>query len=357
MKLNFIRLRDFRNVEFAEIGFGGACAWINGANAQGKTNLLEAVAFVGTLRSFRTSSPEVMLRRGAKSAGILAQVEIGAGVSDIELSFGAEKSTLVDGENVAKISDYFGRFPTLAITNEDVKLLRGAPEIRRRDVDMFVSSIDSGYFDVLRRYHRALLQRNKLLKEDSPDPALFDAFENEMALSAFEVLQTRKERLGELGEIASEKYRAIAGETAESATLNLKPSYDADSVDGFRELFRACREADFERRFTQKGVHRDDYRIFIDDKDAKLYASEGQQKSAAIAIRLAQFELAKKRLRTEPLMLCDDILGELDAARRGAFWQCVSPTAQVIATSTDSPPESDIDWRFISVSNGVFTNA
>ena len=123
----------------------------------------------------------------------------------------------------------------------------------------------------------------------------------------------------------------------------------------YQQLWQKNRRSDIEKRTTQKGIHRDDYKIFILGKDAKLYASEGQQKSAAIAIRLAQFEMLKKYLKTEPIILCDDILGELDASRRTRFWSCTSNSAQIIATATEPPTtNSQRQWKTINAINGSF---
>ncbi len=356
MKLNFIRLQNFRNIEFAEVEFGSSSVWIHGNNAQGKTNLLEAIGLLNAIRSFRTSASDVLIREGAKQANILASLESELfGECTIELSIAQTKNISIDGEKISKLGDFLGKFPVLAITNEDPKLLRGSPEVRRKDMDMFISSIDSQYFEHLRRYHKALSQRNVLLRDTSNDSNLFEAFELEMATSADVVLQKRKFYLNELAQIATDKYAILSAESEESAEINLKPNCDANSVQEFQQLWQKNRHSDAEKRTTQKGIHRDDYKILILNKDAKLYASEGQQKSASIAIRLAQFEMQKKYLQTEPIILCDDILGELDASRRTRFWNCTSNTAQIIATATEPPTTKSLrEWKIINAINGSF---
>ncbi len=356
MKLNFIRLQNFRNVEFAEVKFDSNSIWIYGNNAQGKTNLLEAIGMLNALRSFRTSATDILIRQGTKQANILVSAESELfGECIVELNLAQTKSIFIDGEKISKLGDFLGKFPVLAITNEDPKLLRGAPEVRRKDMDMFISSIDSQYFEDLRRYHKALSQRNALLRDTSNDSQLFNAFEFEMATSADSVLQKRKLYLDELAKIATEKYAILSAESNECAEINLKPNCDANSVQEFQQLWLKNRHSDIEKHTTQKGIHRDDYKIFIIGKDAKLYASEGQQKSAAIAIRLAQFEMLKKYLKTEPIILCDDILGELDASRRTRFWDSTSNSAQIIATATEPPAtNSQRKWKTINAINGSF---
>ena len=353
MKLNFIRLQNFRNIEFAEVRFDSNSVWIHGNNAQGKTNLLEAIGLMNALRSFRTSANETLIKQGAQQANILACLESELlGECTVELSLAQTKTVVVDGEKISKLADFLGKFPVLAITNEDPKLLRGSPEVRRKDMDMFISSIDAQYFEDLRRYHKALTQRNALLRENSSDAQLFEAFEFEMSTSANAVLQKRKLYLNELADIASAKYATLSALAQECTEINLKANYDAESAEEFQHLLQKNRKSDIEKRTTQKGIHRDDFKIQIADKDAKLYASEGQQKSAAISIRLAQFEMLKKYLHTEPIILCDDILGELDNHRRNCFWDCISVSAQIIATATEKPSlENNRIWKTIKAVN------
>ena len=133
-------------------------------------------------------------------------------------------------------------------------------------------------------------------------------------------MSKRKSFFEELGERATQKYAVLAGASAETAQISLKPNCDAADKDSFLEMLKSQRRSDIERRSTQRGIHRDDFKVLIGGAEAKIYASEGQQKSAVIALKLAQFETAKEHLREEPVMLFDDVLGELDADRRERFW-------------------------------------
>ena len=165
MKLNFIRLHNFRNVEFADIQLEHNSMWIHGKNAQGKTNLLEAIGLINAVRSFRTSAIDTLVRQGQTCAEILADVDTQKlGKVQILLRLNGSKEIFIDSQKLSKLEEYLGKFPVLSITNEDPKLLRGSPEIRRKDMDMLISSLDSEYFKALRKYHRALTQRNALLR-------------------------------------------------------------------------------------------------------------------------------------------------------------------------------------------------
>lgn len=360
VKINFARLRDFRNVEFADLEFNGESVWICGDNGQGKTNLLESLGFLSALRSFRTSKTQALIRKTCDSAEILAGVNReNLGDVQIEIFLGKnEKRAAVDGEKCTRLANFIGKFPAIAMCSDDIKLLRGSPEGRRRELDMFISEIDGQYFEALRRYHAALAQRNALLKNFSKNSP-FDIYEEIMASEAETIAQKRELRLRELGNIASEKYKKLSGEFLENAQINLKASCKESSYEDFLKLLKQSREEDILRKHSSKGPHRDDFDISIKNLDAKTYASEGQQRSAALAIKLAEFEIIKTHTSIEPVLLCDDILGELDSKRRAAFWQCIPASAQIFSAQSqniESIISSERKWRTIKVKDGVFEN-
>lgn len=357
MKIKFARLQNFRNVGFAEIGLGADSVWICGANAQGKTNLLEALGLLAAARSFRTSDISATIKKGESAAAVLVGLETeNAGDSEVRIDISRTRKISVDGEELPRLGDFIGRFPALPMTSEDVKFIRLSPEVRRRDIDMFISGLDPQYFESLRRYHNALSHRNALLRDAQTSEELYRPFEIQMAAAAAAISEKRRERLGQIAEIAGERYARLAGECGESAEISLKPSAKSATAEEFEKQFADERLGDIERRTTRKGPHRDDFPVFVGGLEAKTYASEGQQRSAALAIKLAQFEIFKREKGIEPVILCDDILGELDAARRAAFWECVPQTAQVISTATTEAPDcpSRRGWKTVKVENGKY---
>lgn len=357
MKIKFTRLQNFRNVEFAEVALDAESVWICGANAQGKTNLLESLGLLAAARSFRTTDISAMIRKGAKSAAVLTGVDIeNAGASEVTIEISKTRKIVVDGAELTKLGDFIGHFPALPMTSEDVKILRASPEVRRKDVDMFISGIDPIYFKALRRYHAALTQRNALLRAQETAEEYYRPFEIQMAQAAATISQKRRERLTQIAGIAKERYAILAGANGESAEIALKPSSEADDPADFEELLARERSKDIERHTTRKGPHRDDFPVWIGGLEAKTYASEGQQRSGALAIKLAQFEIYKKEKKIEPVILCDDILSELDSARRAAFWECVPESAQVISTATSDAPDCAArkSWKTVRVEGGKY---
>ncbi|MFR6032229.1 MAG: AAA family ATPase [Bacilli bacterium] len=175
MKINFVRLQNFRNVEFAEADLDSRSVWICGQNAQGKTNLLEALGLLPALRSFRTQNLKALVRQSCKEAAILACVETcGSEYNEIEIRISDRRSVRIDGSEIDKFSDYIGKFPALAMTSEDIRILRDSPDVRRKDVDMFISSIDPQYFAALKKYYAALPHRNALLKDGEQSSAIYE---------------------------------------------------------------------------------------------------------------------------------------------------------------------------------------
>lgn len=356
MKINFVRLENFRNVEFADVRLDAQSVWIRGKNAQGKTNLLESLGMLCALRSFRTSDMSAIVACGKDEARILAGVwHEKFGECEILISVSDKRRVSVNGEET-KFSDFIGKFPALAMGNEDIRLLRGSPENRRKDADMFVSSLDAEYFAALKTYHAALAHRNALLRGGETDESAYLPFEIQMAEAAEKILSARRGILGELGRRATEKYEILARENGESAEIKIRPNCDAESPDALLKILAEHRAKDIERRATSHGPHRDDFKILVGGRDAKTYASEGQQRSAVIALKLAQFEILRDTLGVRPTVLCDDILGELDASRRSAFWSCVDADAQIVATSTtDAPTDAARGvWKTITARAGTF---
>ncbi|MBO7521363.1 MAG: DNA replication/repair protein RecF [Opitutales bacterium] len=356
MLIKSVRLCNFRNAALAQAEFP-LSAWIYGANAQGKTNLLESCALMWALRSFRTSKMANLVKSGESCAQVLANIShevLGECEVLIEISKSARR-VFVNGAEQKKLGEFIGKFPAIAVCSDDIKLVRGAPMERRRFADMLISSISMDYFEALRRYHASLVQRNALLKLENPDEASLDAFESQMAESAVAINKMREKYFETIGKIATQKYGILSG-GAEKSAIRLKPDAAAETAQEYAELLKSLRAKDIVLGSTSAGPHKDDFLIFVSGKNVREFASEGQQRSVALSLKLAQFEMVKGFGGVLPVLLCDDILGELDASRKAAFWSCIEPGAQVIATSTNPAPQSPAraGWRVIEAKNGQY---
>ncbi|MDR1817462.1 MAG: DNA replication and repair protein RecF [Puniceicoccales bacterium] len=359
MFLRLLRLSDFRNIGFAEVPLGHRRCFLLGANGQGKTNLLEATGLLPALRSFRTRDVACLVRHGATAAqaGYVLEHER-EGEVEIAVTLDARagtRSVSIAGGRIRRLAEYLGRFPAVPFCAADIELLRGSPAGRRRWLDLLLASENPAYFEALRRYHAALAQRNQLLKNaPAPDHALLASFEKIMAPEARTLAAARADALGELGDAV----RVLCGKMGVTgdAGVNYKP--DAAPAGGdWERLLAAQRRRDLLLGATQRGPQRDDFEFHLGGHPARETASEGQQRALVLALELAWLE----RLRAAggapaPLVLADDILGELDPQRRAGFWATLGDACQVIATGTTPPPDPE-NWHIIHVESGTFRPA
>ncbi len=359
MHISRLRAANFRNIEFADLDFGESRRiFLVGKNGQGKTNLLETVSLLTALRSFRTRDSRILVRGGCKTAQIFIALEHEReGRTELTFSFGANGSKNAEigaGTPVRKLSDFVGRFPAVVFSSDDIALLRGAPSGRRRWLDLTFSTIDSEYFLRLQNYHRALESRNRLLKDSRSADSQLEAFEKILAENGARLVEIRSREMHNAAKLFSETVARISRDESERSEIAYEPSAAATSAAEWTEIFRRSRAQDRLLRATQKGPHRDDFRFLIRGRAAADFASEGQQRGMTLALGLAQLALFRERLGIAPVVLADDVLGELDAERKAGFWAAVGTDLQVIATGTQAPERAEA-WSVFVADAGKYT--
>ena len=354
MRFLSLRLQDFRNIAFAGLGVAGDRHFLLGQNGQGKSNLLEALGLVTALRSFRTQNMSALPRQGAQGYAAVFEIEHEQlGSTELEIrSGGGARQVLLDGERVTRLGDFIGRFPVVPLSSGDLMLLRGSPTERRRFLDLTLSAIDRDYYNALRHYHRGVAERNRLLKKGGSEAEL-SAFEAEIAPHALIVATKRDAGVARIREVLTDVYSSIA-EADEGPDLDFRPSLDGCSdAASIRDLLARNRKRDQIIGSTQKGPHRDDFLLNLRVGGAKEYASDGQQRGLCVALRIAQARVFQQSLGIAPVMLADDVLGELDPHRKAGFWRACPPDLQVIATGTQVPEDAE-RWTILQVVSGQF---
>jgi DNA replication and repair protein RecF len=359
MRLRRIILQQFRNIPWAEVELTGTRHFFLGPNGQGKTNLLEAVGLLTALRSFRTSDARVLIAHGQTEAALsfeLEQERMGPTRVTIRLRAGSKEVT-VDQERVTRLADLLGRFPTVVFSSQDQQLIRGAPGGRRRWLDLTLAATDPAYLQTLQTYHRALAGRNALLKRATPTAELA-AFERPLAQSGSRLMRERAVGLERLGRHLTRAYACIAS-PGSPETVGFAYAPDLASADeaAWLHALAAGRARDLQFRSTLTGPHRDDLDFTLDGRPAREVASEGQQRSLVLALKVAQAHWFHAGSGVAPVLLADDVLGELDPGRRARFWQAVEPDWQVLATGTTRPESDPIAWNMITVAKGAFARA
>lgn len=357
MRILRLRVADFRNIAFADLDFGGARRiFLTGKNGQGKTNLLETASLLTALRSFRTRESRLLVRHGQKLAQIFFALEHEReGGTDLTLSFSSLGTKVAEtgaGTQVKRLSEFVGRFPVVVFSSDDIALLRGSPSVRRRWLDMTLSAINPEYFLRLQNYHRALDSRNRLLKFPGTSERQFDAFEKTLAENGAKLVEMRSREMEAISALFADAAAKIA-QTEESPELVYAASISAADAAAHLEHLQRSRATDKLLRATQRGPHRDDFRFRIFGRAAEDFASEGQQRGMTLSLGLAQIALFRARLGIAPVVLADDVLGELDSARRAGFWSAVGADLQVIATGTREPDDAAA-WLAFRVEDGQY---
>jgi DNA replication and repair protein RecF len=358
MHLAHLRLRDFRNYGRLEVDFSPGFHLLLGDNAQGKTNILEAIYLIATLRSFRGVGGAQMVRHGKTGYFVGSSIVSQAHHETKQYWSAQERSLALDGRPVRRLTDYLGVLLTVVFCTEDLQLVKGPGRARRRFMDLLLSQTQPGYLALLQRYTRALRSRNAILKRTTVDLATLESFSRELVASGEQLIKYRQELVPKLSALARLAYRRISND-AEDLKVAYEPSVKGDFT---VELARsASRERTY--RSTVIGPHRDEVSFLLDEMSAAQFGSEGQKRSLAIALKMAQAEYVAGIHGFPPVILIDDIMGELDTRRRAGLVPLLDRTqtsrGQVFMTATQQNWSSELarEFQVWSVKAGTLVKA
>ncbi|HEY8902454.1 MAG TPA: DNA replication and repair protein RecF [Chthoniobacterales bacterium] len=330
--LTDLRLTDFRCFERLRFEPAEGTTFITGANAQGKTSILEAVCVVARLQSPRAGSLAEVVRAGMPGCAIDARVRMGGAGSDVtHLHFRYEppkRALSLDSVPQSGSADYLRTARVAWFSNDDMEIIRGSGSRRRRALDFLCSQIDSMYLRHLRAYDRALRSRNALLKEGRPRREV-EAFNAPLAEHGDLIIACRAEATAALAPLAAQAVRDIGG-GEDVSFIQFQPGSDQPLLEALPE----ARDEEMRLRQTVIGPHRDDIAIVLNDMEAARFASEGQQRTLALAFKLAQTRLIIQRTGQNPLLLIDDVFGELDPTRRQNLLAHLPGDSQRLITTT-----------------------
>jgi DNA replication and repair protein RecF len=355
MRFHSVTLENFRNLPLVRIGLTGRRTFLCGANGQGKSNFLEALGYVTALRSFRGAEPRALVAVGQPQGGLALVIEHERfGESRVTISLGPDgREVQWEQGRVTRLADFIGRFPTVVFSSQDNQFLRGSPSVRRRWLDLTLAAMDGEYLAALQGYTRAVAERNMLLKKGGRDAASLSAFEHEAAGHGVKLSAKRTAGVAALGERFQQAHARLVPE-GEAAGLAYAPDFLPVGHAEFAAMLVESRPRDLLLKTTGRGPHRDDLELVLNDRPARLFASEGQQRCLVLALRLAQAAYFKAAGGVEPVLLCDDVLGELDPVRRQLFWSALGDDSQVIATGTVLPAEGG-EWQILQVKSGAIS--
>ena len=338
-----IEIRGFRNLDAVELTPSPRSTVIVGPNGQGKTNFLEAVFFLATLKPLRASRLVELIRWGESVATVRAEVETRG--AERKISVQVEEGTrraLLDGKPVRDLLEYFGGISVIAFTPDDLDAVKGSPEGRRRLIDRATFNRFPAYLVESRDYQRALRSRNRLLRAGA-SPGELDAFAEPLARLGARLISRRLSILGEFTPRVARAYRVISREESE-VQVEYRASHLTMPVPAEEELVAMLREEiarrtarDVERGFTSVGPHVDDLWLSLNGHSARAFASQGQQRALVIALKIAEIENLQAACGVSPLLLLDDVSSELDPERNGQLMRYLAAAPTQVFLSTTDP--------------------
>lgn len=331
MYIESLELKNFRNYEELSIVLDPGTNILYGDNAQGKTNVLEAVYLCGTTKSHRGSKDKEMIRFEQDESHIRMMVKKD-GVShkiDMHLKKNKAKGIAIDGIPIRKAAELFGIVNLVAFSPEDLNIIKNGPSERRRFMDLELCQLNKVYLQELTSYNKVLNQRNKLLKDIGFQPGLtetLDVWDMQLVSYGKKIISLRRQFMEELGEIIRQIHSNLTGKKEEIRLL-----YEPDVEEKvFEEKLQSAREKDLRFRVTSVGPQRDDFCVQTNGIDIRKYGSQGQQRTAALSLKMSEIYLVEKVTKDHPVLLLDDVLSELDSSRQNYLLQSIHNIQTVI---------------------------
>lgn len=359
MFLQRIIISDFKNISSADIVFSSKINCICGNNGEGKTNLLDAIHYLSMTKSFLHPSDQFTYRYGASEATLHGVYDL-EGVEDriaLCVRDSGEKIIKRNSKAYPKISEHIGHLPVVIISPSDNSLINDSGEERRRFMNIILSQTDKEYLKSMQSYNRVLQQRNKLLKQESPSDMLLDTFSAQLSKESEYIHMKRGEMVRSLNDVTARFYCSLSG-GKESVSMEYVSDIDREPLANLLEKYR---ERDKLYRYTTVGIQRDDLSFLMDSHPMKKCASQGQQKTFLISLKMAQYSLMKRLYGKPPILLLDDVFDKLDMKRVEFLINAVAQEdfGQIFITDSNKVRLSAIvnsithDGKFFNVENGV----
>jgi DNA replication and repair protein RecF len=367
MYLKTLNLRQFRNYKEQQVEFTAAKTILVGNNAQGKSNLLEAVELLATLRSHRMARDRDLIREGEAASQISASVQRETGISDLSLTLrrNGRRSVAQNGESLRRQMDFLGVLNAVQFSSLDLELVRGGPEGRRNWLDTLLIQLEPVYAHILQQYNQVLRQRNAFLKHhvETVNPTSLESelavWDAQLATTGTRVIRRRDRAIQRLAPIASAWHASISGST-EILQINYAPSvpleknHPEEVQNAFLTKIQQRAVAEVYRGTTLVGPHRDEVELAINQTPARQYGSQGQQRTLVLALKLAELQLIEEVVKEPPLLLLDDVLAELDPSRQNQLLDAIQDRFQTLITTTHL---SSFDSQWLNSSQILTVNS
>ncbi|MCC0633352.1 MULTISPECIES: DNA replication/repair protein RecF [unclassified Clostridioides] len=357
MKLKSLQLVNFRNYEKLHLEFNGKVNLLVGKNGQGKTNIVESIYMLSFGKSFRTNKDREMVRFNSENLYVGGSFSKYNKYSLIELIIGKDKKGIrINKVPLQKMQELLGNLNVVIFSPEDLRLVKEGPKERRTFIDKEISQIIPKYYNYLTNYNKILSQRSRVLKSIHVDEALLDVYDDTLAKYGSYIYILRRDFIKKIANISEHMHMNLTN-GIEKLSIKYKTQInitDEDTIETVYNKFLAKlssnRPNDIESRTTRYGIHKDDLNIFINDLDARLFGSQGQQRTASISLKLSEIELIKNEVEEYPVLILDDVFSELDEARQKLLVNNLS-NVQMFITSAEISHKKIFDEKDVTIFN------
>ncbi|MBE5839090.1 MULTISPECIES: DNA replication/repair protein RecF [unclassified Butyrivibrio] len=338
MIIKSLELSDFRNYENLKIDFSSGTNILYGDNAQGKTNILEAIFMSATTKSHKGSKDKEIIRFGKDEAHIRTILDRDNAEYrvDMHLRSSKTKGIAIDGQKIKRASDLIGKLNVVFFSPEDLSIIKNGPSERRRFMDMELCQLDQVYLNSLSKYNKLVVERNKVLKDlfDHPENSvLLDVQDKQLCEYGSVIIKTREKFIGDLNEIIRPIHNKLTG-GKEDLSIYYEPNVDATD---FEKKLSSSRQRDIYAKQTTVGPHKDDFSFIVkrnsdnsEKIDIRKFGSQGQQRTASLSLKLSEIEIVKKAKKENPVLLLDDVLSELDSNRQNYLLNTIGDIQTII---------------------------
>lgn len=353
MWIKKLKLNNFRNYQTQEIEFDKNINIIYGENAQGKTNIIESIFLSSVGKSFRTNKEKELIKFNENFCNVEIDYEKSDRDGNIKIDISTKKNIYINKIKIKKLSELLGNIHTVIFTPDDINILKGGPENRRKFLNIMISQLRPKYMHIYSLYNKALEERNnylKKIKQENASEEMLEIWDEQLISYGKIISEYRKEFIDKIKNKIKIIHKNITGEKEE-----IKINYLTDCLDenNYRELLKQRKKLDIIKGYTTRGIHRDDFQIFINDILVNVYGSQGQHRTAILSLKISELQVVNDEIGENPILLLDDFMSELDENRRSNFIENIKDT-QVIITCTEKFEINNTNAKYFKVKEGKF---
>lgn len=351
MYINKIKLTNFRNYDEQEIELGPNINIFYGDNAQGKTNIIESIFLCSIGKSFRTNKESELIKFNKDIASAYIEYKKSDRDGKIKIDLNNKKSIYRNGIKIKKLSELLGNINTVIFTPDDINILRDGPQKRRRFLDIMIGQLRPNYIHLLNMYNKTLEQRNnylKQIKENNKIEEMLDIWDEKLAEYGEKIYIYRNEFIEKIKNKINKIHKNITNEKEE---IKVEYISNCSKKEEYIELLKSRRKLDIIKGFTTKGIHRDDFFVYINNQLVNVYGSQGQNRTVVLSLKISELQVIYDEIGEYPILLLDDFMSELDEKRRKNFLENIENT-QVIITCTDKINIDNLEYNIYNVKNG-----